>query len=489
MTDSLALLIDGKLVEAADNATYESTSPVTGEVLATVASAGSEDVSRAVSAARRAFESWHRASYLERRRVLLAAADYLEQKAATSQAIMALEVGLPAPLTALNIQEGAATLREAAGLTSAPLGEILPSYDPQTSNLNMRVPAGVVLAIVPWNAPVILAARSTAIALAVGNSVIVKPSEESPNSAGHLLAEALSHAGAPDGLINVLSTAPERGPQVIEELLSHPYVRRVVFIGSTRTGRKIAALAGEHLVPAVMELGGKNSTIVLDDADLDAASDMLVHAAFTYGGQVCMATDRIIATDRIFDDLTERVLAKTSALRVGDPRDPANDYGPLINQRAAEGFRTLVSDAVNSGARILHGSGETDGLYAEPVVLTDLPTTARAFYEEAFSPVVSLQRASDEADAIRQANDTELGLMASVISGDDGHALSVANRIHSGAIHVNSSSIGDEPHVPFGGIGASGFGRLGGLESVRTFTEQRTIYLHGNQLAVPVVKE
>lgn len=487
MSDTIDLLINGQQVPAADGQYYPSLSPTTGEVMASVAAGGARDVEAAVTAAREAFVTWHRVSFVERRRVLLASADHLESDAENIRATMAVETGATACWAAMNVAEAAATLREAAGLTSAVNGEVLPSHDPVSSNLSLRVPAGVVVAIVPWNAPLVLAARSVAIALAQGNTAILRPSEESPLSAGHLLARALIHGGSPAGVINVLTTSPGTGREVISSLIAHRDVRRVVFIGSTHVGRQIAQLAGQHLTPAVMELGGKNPTVVLDDADLDQVAATLVNAAFANSGQVCMATDRVIVPTQLLDGLSDRLTRLVSALRVGDPRDGATDLGPLINERAASNYRALVSDALSAGATALLGSGETSGLYADPVILNGLPSPARLHREEAFSPIVALSLAKSEADAIEQANDTEYGLIASVLSGDPHHGWRVANQIRSGAVHVNGSSIGDEPHVPFGGVGLSGFGRLGGSESVRTFTEQRTLYLHGLSLAAPVL--
>ena len=482
MTDSVQLLIDGEQAAPADGAYYDCCSPSTSQVAARVAAAGPADAERAVAAAQQAFPSWHRTPYSERRRVLLAAADHLEGAAQRIQASMAVETGATLAWSGMNVAEAAATLREAAGLTSAAIGDVLPAHDGDSTNLSLRVPAGVVLAIVPWNAPLVLAARSLAIALAVGNTVVVRPSEHAPVSAGHVLADALTAAGAPPGVINVVTTSPERAPEVIRALIAHPAVRRVVFIGSTPVGRKIAALAGEHLTPAVLELGGKNPTVVLEDADLDQAADTLLHAAFANTGQVCMATDRVIVARPVLDGLAGRLASRAAALRTGDPRDPATDLGPLINAGGAQRFRDLVSDALALGATALSGTGQTDGLLAEPVVLVGVPDGARLHHEEAFSPVVVLHAADDDADAVRQANDTDFGLIASVLSGDAAHAWRVAEQLHAGAVHVNGSSVGDEPHVPFGGLGLSGYGRLGGVESVRTFTEQRTLYLHGLRL-------
>jgi acyl-CoA reductase-like NAD-dependent aldehyde dehydrogenase len=489
MTNELNLLIDGEYRSAGDGATFDSRSPIDGATIGRVASATDDDVETTVRAAQRAFAEWSTTSYAERRRVLLGAAVYLEENASRLRERMAAEVGLPVAFAAMNIAEAAATLREAAAVTSLPTGQVLPSHDPATSNLSMRVPAGVVLAIVPWNAPLILAARSTAIAVAVGNTVIIRPSEEAPYSAGHLLAEALLAAGAPAGTVNVLTSAPGQGARLIRSLIEHPLVRRIVFIGSTIVGRKIAALAGEFLTPAVMELGGKNATIVLEDADLDWAADTILFASLGFGGQICMATDRIIVPEVIADDLTERLVRRVNALAIGDPRDPATFYGPLINSKAVNHFSDLVADAVAHGARALTGDGSADGLYARPVILEGVDRAARLYYEESFAPIVAVHRVPDEAAAVRLANDSEMGLIGSVLSADEGRALRVAGEMHAGAIHVNGASIGDEPHVPFGGIGMSGQGRLGGLESVYAFTEQRTIYVHGARFGLPILKD
>ena len=487
MPESLNLFIDGKEVPARSGATFPSLSPTTGEVVHVVAAAGEPDVAAAVDAARRAFPEWSTASYVDRRRTLLAAADALEAESAQARTAFALETGGTAGWAAMNVAEAAATLREAAALTSVATGELLPSHDPRSVNMSVRSAAGVVLAIVPWNAPLVLAARSVAIALAMGNTVVIRPSEQAPLTAGHLLARALSRAGIPDGVVNVVSSAPGEGRAVITRLVEHPAVRRVVFIGSTPVGRSIAELAGAHLTPAVMELGGKNPTVVLADADVDEAARTLGHAAFANSGQVCMATDRVIVSDDVADAFLEQFSAVVADLRVGDPRAADTDLGPLINEPAVKNYRRLVDDALDRGAAISAGSGEADGLFATPVVLTDIERDAALFHEEAFSPVVSVHRFHTDAEAVALANDTHYGLIASVISGDTARGLAIASRLRTGAVHVNGSSIGDEPHVPFGGVAWSGFGRLGGIESVRTFTEQRTIYAHGLQLNLPAL--
>lgn len=478
MTRVQDLFIDGEYRPATNGRRFQDLSPISGEVYREVAAAATSDATAAVDAAAGAFRTWSRTSPAERRRVLLRAADLLESEIETHRSMFACETGSVRGWADMNVREAASTLREAAGLTTTAVGELLPSNETGTLNVSSRVPAGVVLAIVPWNAPLILAARSFAIAVALGNTVVIRPSEEAPLAAGFVLADTLRRAGLPVGVVNVVSTGPAEGPQVIAELIADPRVRRVVFIGSTAVGRKIAEIAGRHLTPTVLELGGKNSTIVRADADLDIWVPAIAFSAFANSGQVCMCTDRIIVHRSKAAELADRLAAHAESMVVGDPLDAETDLGPLINSRAAANFRDLVGDAVRCGARLLAGGPETDGSYARPTVISQLPREAALYHREAFSPVVSIHPVADDEEAVAVANDTEYGLVASVVSSDTARAEALAQRVRAGAVHVNGPSIGDEPHVAFGGLGASGFGRLGGQESVRTFTEQRTFYLH-----------
>ncbi|MFD9945328.1 aldehyde dehydrogenase family protein [Nonomuraea sp. NPDC059023] len=474
----LGLLINGKRVPARDARTFPWTSPVTSEVLADVACAGPADADDAVAAAWTAFHSWSRTSHSERRRILLRAADLLEQHAPEHYDALTLETGAVRQWAEMNIAEAAANLREAASLTSTPSGSVLPSHNPATTNLDLRQPAGIVLAMIPWNAPVVLSTRAIAIALAAGNTVILRPSEAAPYAAGNLLADTLTEAGMPDGVVNVLTCAPADSPALVATLVERPEVRRVVFIGSTPVGRSIAQLAASHLKPAVMELGGKNVTVVLDGTDPDRAADLITVSAFANSGQVCMSTDRVLLAESLHDDVVERLAARAEALTVGDPRSPATAIGPLISRRSADHFRDLVLDAQARGARVLAGGGEPDGLLARPTVLSAVDPAARFSREEAFSPLVSVQACATEPELLERANGTPYGLIASVLADDTGRAVRFARRLGVGAVHINGPSVGDEPHVPFGGVALSGFGRLGGTEAWHFFTEQKTLYIH-----------
>lgn len=479
MSDFQGLLINGQQTRAGEGKSFPNMSPITGEPFMTVAAGSVTDALRAVEAASTALTVWSRCSLTERRRVLLKAADLLEARLEQYKSTFALETGSTSAWATMNVMEAASTLREAAGLVSTGIGELLPSHESGTMNLVRRSPAGVVLAIVPWNAPLVLAARSVAIALAVGNTVVIRPSEESPITAGYLLADVLHEAGIPDGAVNVVSSAPGHGRKLISAMVEHPAVRRIVFIGSTPVGRNIAELAGRNLKPAVMELGGKNSTIVREDADLELWTPSLAFSAFANAGQVCMATDRIIVHASRADELQERLVEHAESMVLGDPREAKTQVGPLINQKAADLYNAQISDALSNGARLLTSSESADGLYARPAVLADVKPQAAVFYQESFTPIVSVFPVADDDEAVALANDSEFGLIGSVLSSDLHKAEELARRMNIGAVHVNGPSVGDEPHVPFGGLGSSGFGRLGGLESVHTFTEERTFYLHG----------
>jgi benzaldehyde dehydrogenase (NAD) len=251
-----------------------------------------------------------------------------------------------------------------------------------------------------------------------------------------------------------------------------------VFIGSTPVGRQIARFAGEHLTPAAMELGGKNSTLVLSDADLERTAPQVAMASFVNSGQVCMCTDRIIVHRSLADELAQRVAAIAQSMTVGDPRLTGSVLGPLIHDGAVQNFQALVGDAVDRGAVAVTGGPERHNLYVSPTVLVGVPVGAQLTTQESFSPVVAIHPVSSDDEAVHVANSTEFGLIASVISSDLARAQRIARRLSVGAVHVNGPSVGDEPHVPFGGVGASGFGRLGGSESVHMFTEQKTVYLH-----------
>jgi len=457
--------------------TVEDVSPVTGDMIALVPALTASQALQVAKNAAQAFTVWSTSSFVERRRVLLRAADILEEDLELHVRTFATETGATRAWAEMNVHEAAATFREAAGLASSPVGVILPSAAPKSAVESHRGPAGVCLAIVPWNAPLILAARATAIALAVGNTIILRPSEMAPITGGFILADALHRAGLPSYVLSVVTNSPADGPAVISALISAQEIRRVVFIGSTSVGRSIAEVAGRALTPAILELGGKNVTVIRADADIEKWTPALAFASFANSGQVCMCTDRILVHANLYDTVVAHLAKVADSMVVGDPSVSAVDLGPLINASAATRFDQLVADATSHGAKIEAG-GSRIGPMARPTVLTGVTESCRFDREEGFVPIVSVTPFSDDDHAIHLANNGDLGLIASVISADETAAVSLARRIRAGAVHVNGPSVGDEPHVPFGGLGLSGAGRLGGAASVEFFTDQRTYYLH-----------
>jgi acyl-CoA reductase-like NAD-dependent aldehyde dehydrogenase len=335
----------------------------------------------------------------------------------------------------------------------------------------VRRPAGVVVGIAPWNAPVILSTRAVATPLAFGNTVVLKASEECPRTHA-AVARALADAGVAAGVINLITNEPGDAAAVVEALIAHPAVRRINFTGSTGVGRKIAAKAAEQLKPTLLELGGKAPFVVLADADLDEAAAAASFGAFMNSGQICMSTERIVADRTVAEDLGARLAARAAALTVGDPREPDTQIGPVVNAGAAQRIGALIEDARAKGARVLAG-GEADGLLLSPTVLAGVTPEMRIYAEESFGPVVTLVAVDGPDDAVRVANDTDYGLSAAVFGTDVEAASAVASRIESGMCHVNGATVHDEPQMPFGGVKASGWGRFGGTAALDEFTDLR----------------
>ncbi|MEA2907155.1 MAG: vanillin dehydrogenase [Alphaproteobacteria bacterium] len=467
------LMIGDRDMSAADGRTFDRIDPLSGEVATQAAAATIADAITAAEAASRAFEHWSATGPGERRALLNAAADVIQSRAEDFAEAMIAEIGATASWCEFNVRLAAAMLREAAAMTTQIAGEVIASDRPHTSSMTVRQPAGVVLGIAPWNAPVILGVRAIAMPLACGNTVILKASELSP-ATHRLIGTALRDAGLPDGVVNVVTNAPEDAGKVVETLISHPAVRRISFTGSTRIGRLVAETAARYLKPILLELGGKAPLIVLDDADLDEAVNAAAFGAFVNQGQVCMSTERIVVDEKIADEFLQKFAAKARSLPAGDPREGDVVLGSLVNQDAVNHVRSLIDDALAKGARLVTG-GEVSGTVMSACVLDEVTPAMRVYGEETFGPVAIVLRAKDAEDAVRIANDTEYGLAAAVFGRDVVRALAVARRIETGICHVNSSTVHDEPHVPFGGTKSSGYGRFGGKAAIEHFTELRWI--------------
>ncbi|CAL9326142.1 aldehyde dehydrogenase family protein [Streptomyces sp. SudanB52_2052] len=471
------LLIGGKETPAVSGRTTADISPWTGEPCAWVAAAGPEDVRAAVDAADAAFAEWAALAPFARRKIFLRAADLMEERREQAVEVMAAETGGTRGWALFNVAVAANMLREAAAAITAPRGDVLTTQEPGGLSLAVREPLGVVAAFAPWNAPVILGTRAVAAPLAAGNTIVVKASEDAPIACGLFVADVLRDAGLPDGVLNVITNDKADAAGIARTLIADPRVGAVNFTGSTGVGRIIGALAAEHLKLAVLELGGKNSVIVLEDADLDHAVNAAAFAAFMNSGQICMCADRVLVHTSLVGEFTRRFAAKVAGLPSGDPGLPGTVIGPLVDEAAARRVAALVTDAVSKGARVLTGGGEPEGAVYQATVLTDLPEDAELHHAEAFGPVVAIRAFADDDEAVALANDTEHGLSCGILTENGTHGLKVARRIRTGIVHVNDQSVADEPQAPFGGFAASGYGRFGGRWGIESFSNTRWVTL------------
>ena len=482
--NQISLLLENQDVQAVDGVTFDRLNPITGDVATRASAAQIADAKRAADAAAAAFPAWSSTGPSLRRMILLKAADELEARAGQFVELMATETGATAGWAGFNVGLAAGMLREAAAMTTQISGEIIPSDKPGCLAMAVRQPAGVVLSIAPWNAPVILGVRAVALPLACGNTVILKASEICPGT-HRLIAECLRDAGLPPGVVNVITNAPEDAPALIEALISHPAVRRVNFTGSTRVGRIIAQIAARYLKPALLELGGKAPLIVLDDADMDAAVAAAAFGAFMNQGQICMSTERIVLDHKIADAFVAKLAAKADSLVAGDPRKGDTPLGSLIGSEAVDRIQGLIKDAVSKGARVVAG-GRSEGTLMSATVLDHVTSAMRIYGEESFGPVVGVVRVNGVDEAVRIANDTEYGLSAAVFGRDIARAMDVARRIESGICHINGPTLHDEAQMPFGGVKASGYGRFGGKAGVAEFTELRWITIETGAQRYPI---
>jgi len=479
------LLIGGKEIPAVTGRTTTDLDPWTGEPYATVAAAGPEDVRAAVDAAESAFTEWAALAPFVRRKIFLDAADLMERRGEQAVELMAAETGATRGWALFNVAVAANVLREAAAALSAPLGDVLTTQEPGGLSLAVREPLGVVAAFAPWNAPIILGTRAVVAPLAAGNTVVAKASEDAPIACGLFVADVLRDAGLPDGVLGVITNDRQDAAVIAETLIADPRVRAVDFTGSTGVGRIIGALAARHLKPAVLELGGKNSVIVLEDADLDHAVNAAAFAAFMNSGQICMCADRILVHASLAEEFTRRFTAKIAGLPAGDPVLPATVIGPLVDEAAAQRVAGMVEDAVGKGARVLVGGGAPEGALHPATVLTDVPVDASLHHAEVFGPVVAITVFADDDEAVALANDTEHGLSCGILTDNGTHGLKVARRIRTGIVHVNDQSVADEPQAPFGGFAASGYGRFGGRWGIESFSNTRWLTLSTEQPHYP----
>ncbi len=456
--------------------TFSDINPSDDSEWARVPDVGVAEVRNAIDSAHHAFENWSKLPFNQRAHFMTKIADIFEKRKMDVVKALRTEAGGWFGKSIFEASYVPEVFCAAAAMNYQSIGEVIPSEFGKLS-MAIRRPIGVVSVISPWNFPAILTSRGIAFALAAGNTVVLKPSEETPYCGGLLFAEIFEEAGVPGGVLNVITCSRDNVAIVGEELIEHPLVKGVSFTGSTAVGRGIAARAGAHLKKCCVELGGKDALIVCDDADMDRATGAANFGSFMHQGQICMSVEKILVQETIMQEFLERFKDRASRLKVGDPtKELDHIIGPLINDRQVIKVKSQIEDAVAKGGKIVLG-GKVEGRYVEPTIITDVTSDMTLYQDETFGPVVSVIPFSTDEEAIAIANDTEYGLSSGVITKDEYRGFEIAQKLETGMCHINCSSVNDEPHAPFGGSKSSGVGRHGGRWATDTFTETRWITL------------
>jgi acyl-CoA reductase-like NAD-dependent aldehyde dehydrogenase len=466
--------------------TFSDRNPFNGEVVAEIATGGAAEAEAAVAAANAAFPAWAAMPPIERQRLFLKAADVTERRLPMIVHSLAIETGSSAAFANFQVQWSINLLRQAASWGYLPCGEVLPSDTPGRFAMAVRKPLGVVAGFTPWNGAFNLAWRTAVLPMAFGNTVVMKPSEEAPVSAGLLHAEIAEEAGFPPGSLNVVVHGPGDAGAIADVFMASPAVRCINFTGSAATARILAEQAGRALKPIVLELGGYNPMIVLSDADLTHAVNATVFGALFHQGQVCLCTRKVLVERPIHDAFIDALAAKTVTLKSGDPTDPRTIIGPLINDRAVQQVHQRVQDAIARGARVVTGA-KAHGRVYEPTILADVPRDAVVTLgsEETFGPVLVVEAVDDAEEALRRAQTTPYGLSAAIMTGDQDRGLALAQRFDTGIVHVNGPTLVGEPSLPNGGVKDSGWGRSGHY-AMEDFTEIRLITLNRGAGQYPI---
>ena len=470
------MLVDGGPYEGTGGGRLEVLDPATGELVDTVPAGTAADVDAAVSAAAAAFQGWWATPAARRGELLHRATASARDRAGEPAASLTREQGKPLREARLEIERCLETLEHYAGLAKNLRGGYVPNLDDGAHGLVLRRPLGVVGAIVPWNFPTTLLANKLGPALVAGNTVVAKPAETTPLTTLRL-AELLSAGGLPAGTFNVVTGT---GPVAGDALVRHPEVRKVAFTGSTPVGRRTMAAAAEQLKRVTLELGGSDPMIICDDADLDRAVSAASVGRFFNCGQACLATKRLFVFDAVADEVAERLAAKAARLRVGPGTAEGVQMGPLHSQRQRALLEDQVADALDRGAKVLHGAARPEGgvfdrgFFYAPTLLLEPPADARVAVEETFGPVLPIWRVGGLEEAIERANDSPFGLGSAIWTRDLHRASLAAERLEAGYTWVNSvNKVYDE--LPFGGLKQSGYGKEHGIEALDYYQETKSV--------------
>ncbi|MFN6981070.1 MAG: aldehyde dehydrogenase family protein [Brevundimonas sp.] len=477
--------IAGQWTAAHSGATFEVREPYSGALMAQVADCGGDEAEAAIKAAHEAFPAWAAMAPTARAALFLKAAEIYRRRTDEIADILSRETGSTISFARFQQTLVVENLEAAAAWVHHPRGETFPSDVPGRFSFSIRRPLGVVACFTPWNGANILSWRAALGPLAAGNTVVIKPSEFAPVSAGLMVARIAEEAGFPPGVINVVPHAPGGAGAISDAVFASPHVRCINLIGGVKTARILAERAGKTLKRSVLELGGYNPLIVLDDIDVDYAVRTAIFGSFFHQGQICMNTRKIIIQRKLYASFLEKFVKRANELPRGDPSNPETLIGPLISVAAVEKVHQGVQEAVAMGARIETG-GTFEGQVYHPTILTGVPYEATISNEETFGPVVIVEPVDTVEDAIRVANRTSYGLVASILSGDSYRALELAPRIQAGVVNVNTATVNDEARVPLGGVHDSGWGRTG-PDCMNDFTD--TIWINarhsGNEAQYP----
>lgn len=470
------LYINGLWQPAAAGKTIAVLDPATAKQIGAVAWAERADLDAALAAADRGFQVWRHTSAFDRAKLMRRAAELLRARVDEVAEMMTREQGKPLAQSRMETLAGADIIDWFAGEAQRTYGQVIPSRSPGVLQMTLKLPVGPVAAFTPWNFPINQVVRKLCAALAAGCSIIVKAPEETP-AAPAALVNAFHDAGIPAGVVNLVFGVPA---DISSYLIAHPVIRKISFTGSTPVGKHLAALAGQHMKRATMELGGHAPVIVTDDADIDLAVGLIAPHKFRNAGQVCVSPTRFLVQNGVADTFIDGFTAAAKATRVGNGMSPDTDMGPLANDRRIPVLEALVADAVDRGARLAAGGRRigNEGWFFEPTVLVDVPVEARIMNEEPFGPVAVINRFATLDDAIAEANRLPFALAAYAFTGSGHSATRMGNEVEAGMLSINHLGLA-LPEIPFGGMKDSGYGTEGGSEAIEAYLETRLVTRKG----------
>ncbi len=474
--------IGGEWSDGRDDTRIEDMNPYTGEVFATIAGATEEQVDQAFRAASSAQKRWASLLPQERSEVLRKAANILRERRDEVQALIVQETGGTLAKARTEVDIALGIMDEAAGFPTRMQGRIVPSTTPGKESRVYREPLGVISVISPWNFPLNLSMRSVVTAVATGNGVVLKPASDTPFVGGSVIGRIFEQAGAPAGLVNVVIGAAS---EIGDAMVTHELADLVSFTGSTEVGRRIGKLAGEHLKPVALELGGNNPFVVLEDADIEQAASAAATGRFLHSGQICISINRILVHEDVHDEFLNQFLHRVRKIKTGDPAKEDTFVGPITNDEQAESVRNHIERMSESSAELVF-AGDVNGRLIGPHVYDRTKPGDPIFDEEVFGPLVGISTFKTDDEAVELANATEYGLTSAIFSSDRARAVEVGRRFEAGMVHINDMTVNDEPNSAFGGVKASGIGRFGGEWILEEFTRDRWVTVQNEPRQFPL---